>query len=135
MTRPLNLENISPKLQRIATRAWEAPPLVFNSLAHLVDVELLRVAYQRTRKDGARGIDDQSGAQYAQTLDANLALNRRFALRLDITAHFRRVAGGPKMDDAAIGKQHLHALPHSVRAEQTSLREQLRPSLRSTPLV
>jgi len=72
MTRPLNLENISPKLQRIATRAWEAPPLVFNSLAHLVDVELLRVAYQRTRKDGAVGVDRQTAAEFEQDLEQNL---------------------------------------------------------------
>ena len=72
MTRTLDLENVSPKLQRIATRAWEAPQLVFNSLAHLIDVELLRVAYQRTRKDGAVGVDHQTATEFEQQLEGNL---------------------------------------------------------------
>jgi group II intron reverse transcriptase/maturase len=43
-----------------------------RTLAHHIDAELLRVAYQRTRKDGAVGVDGQTGALYAANLEANL---------------------------------------------------------------
>jgi RNA-directed DNA polymerase len=45
----------------------------FMTLAHLIDVELLREAYHRTRKDGAPGIDGVTAAEYAANLEANLA--------------------------------------------------------------
>lgn len=46
--------------------------MVFTALAHLIDGELLRYAYDLTRKDGAPGIDGQTGQQYAGNLEANL---------------------------------------------------------------
>lgn len=72
MTRTPNLEDISTRLQRIAELAREAPQRVFTTLAHHIDVEFLRVAYQRTRKDGAVGVDGQSAATFAANLDENL---------------------------------------------------------------
>jgi retron-type reverse transcriptase len=52
--------------------------MVFTTLAHHIDVEWLREAYRRTRKDAAPGVDGQSASQYAQALDENLQdlLNR-----------------------------------------------------------
>lgn len=44
----------------------------FTSLAHLMDEEFLRAAWQRVRKDGAVGVDQQSAKEYASNLDANL---------------------------------------------------------------
>jgi len=46
--------------------------MAFTTLAHHIDVELLHVAYQRTRKDGAAGVDGQTAADFEQNLDANL---------------------------------------------------------------
>ncbi|HSG38331.1 MAG TPA: reverse transcriptase domain-containing protein, partial [Thermoanaerobaculia bacterium] len=48
------------------------------SLAHHIDVELLREAYRRTRKEGAPGVDGQTGAEYEENLEVNLQdlLNR-----------------------------------------------------------
>jgi group II intron reverse transcriptase/maturase len=43
-----------------------------TTLAHHIDVDWLREAYRRTRKDGARGIDGQSAKQYAERLEDNL---------------------------------------------------------------
>jgi RNA-directed DNA polymerase len=43
------------------------------TLAHLIDVELLREAYHRPRKDGAPGIDGVPAAGYAANLPAHLA--------------------------------------------------------------
>jgi RNA-directed DNA polymerase len=63
---------VSPRLQRIAKLAKEAPQMVFTTLAHHIDIDLLLEAYRRTRKDGAAGVDGQSGADYAAHLEENL---------------------------------------------------------------
>jgi len=66
------------KLLRIASLAREAPDMVFTTLAHHIDLEWLREAFRRTRKDGAVGVDGQTAEQYATALDENLQdlLNR-----------------------------------------------------------
>ena len=65
-------ESISTKLQRIAERARKSPEMAFTSLAHHIDIDWLREAYRRTRKDGATGIDGQTAEEYAEHLDENL---------------------------------------------------------------
>jgi RNA-directed DNA polymerase len=72
MKRTQTLDNISTKLQRIAELARKAPQLAIRTLAHHIDVEFLREAYQQTRKDGAVGVDDQTAADYAVNLEGNL---------------------------------------------------------------
>ena len=64
---------VSTKLQQIATLARRAPEMAFTTLAHHIDLDWLREAYRLTRKDGARGVDDQSADKYAKHLDENLA--------------------------------------------------------------
>ena len=44
----------------------------FTSLAYHMDLDWLREAYRRTRKDGAVGVDGQTAADYEQALEANL---------------------------------------------------------------
>jgi group II intron reverse transcriptase/maturase len=44
----------------------------FTSLAHLIDLFWLHTAYCRTRKDGAAGVDGQTGEDYEANLMANL---------------------------------------------------------------
>jgi RNA-directed DNA polymerase len=46
--------------------------MVFTTLAHHIDVDFLREAYRRTRKDGAVGVDHQTACEYATALDENL---------------------------------------------------------------
>ena len=46
--------------------------MVLTTLAHHIDEEFLKEAYRRTRKDGAAGVDGQSAAEYAESLDLNL---------------------------------------------------------------
>ena len=65
-------QNVSTKLSRIARLAREAPDLAFTSLNHYIDLEWLREAYRRTRKDGAPGIDGKTAAEYEENLDENL---------------------------------------------------------------
>src|SRR5262249_2425110 len=63
---------VSTKIERIAKLAREIPDRPLRTLAHHIDVDWLREAYRRTRKDGARGIDGQSAGQYAERLEENL---------------------------------------------------------------
>jgi RNA-directed DNA polymerase len=64
---------VSTKLQRIAQQAIQYPEMVFTTLAHQIDIEMLREAYERTRKDAAPGIDSVTAQQYAEELETNLA--------------------------------------------------------------
>jgi group II intron reverse transcriptase/maturase len=72
MAEPQSSVDVSTKLERVAKQAREAPDMAFRSLAHLIDIDWLREAYRRTRKDGARGVDGQSADEYAVKLEANL---------------------------------------------------------------
>jgi RNA-directed DNA polymerase len=67
-----NVDTVSPKQHRIAELAKRSPEMAFTSLAHLMDLEWLREAYRRTRKDGAVGIDGQTAKAYEANLEANL---------------------------------------------------------------
>jgi group II intron reverse transcriptase/maturase len=44
----------------------------FTSLAHLMDLDWLYQAWQRTRKNGAAGVDGQTAAEYERDLEGNL---------------------------------------------------------------
>jgi retron-type reverse transcriptase len=72
MTETQSSLDISTKLERIAKTAKEKRGVSLLALAHHIDVDWLREAYRRTRKDGARGVDGQSAASYAEHLEANL---------------------------------------------------------------
>jgi RNA-directed DNA polymerase len=67
-----NMSTVSTKQQRIAELAKQSPQMAFTTLAHHLDVEWLREAYARTRKDGAVGVDGQTAAEYEQDLEGNL---------------------------------------------------------------
>lgn len=64
--------DVSTKRQRIADLARRSPETGFTSLAHHIDIDWLRQAYHLTRKDGAVGVDGQSGEDYAANLEDNL---------------------------------------------------------------
>jgi hypothetical protein len=53
----LSLPTVSTKLQRIAEQAVREPGRVFTTLAHLIDLDFLKEAFNRTRKDAAPGVD------------------------------------------------------------------------------
>jgi len=72
MTESPNSLDISTKLERIAKQAREIRDAGLQTLAHYIDVNWLREAYRRTRKDGAPGVDRQSAEQYAEHLEENL---------------------------------------------------------------
>jgi RNA-directed DNA polymerase len=64
--------SISTKQARIATLASQMPGTALRSLSHHMDLDWLREAYRRTRKDGAVGVDGATAEDFASDLDANL---------------------------------------------------------------
>lgn len=72
-------ESVSTRLTRIAKLAREMPGTALTTLAHHIDVELLREAYERVRKGGAPGIDGVTAEGYNANLETNLSeLLKRF---------------------------------------------------------
>ena len=67
-----NFKIVSTRQGRTAALARQAPQMGFTSLNHHIDLAWLREAYQRTRKDGAVGVDGQTAADYEANLEANL---------------------------------------------------------------
>jgi RNA-directed DNA polymerase len=63
---------ISTRRQRIAELARQSPQAAFTTLAHHIDIDWLKEAYRRTRKDGAVGVDGQTAKGYAADLEGNL---------------------------------------------------------------
>ncbi len=72
MSGTLKPGSVSTKLLRIAELARQAPERALTTLAHHIDIEFLREAYRRTRKDGAPGIDGQTAEEYERDLESNL---------------------------------------------------------------
>jgi len=63
---------VSTRLQRIAELARQMPDTALTSLSHHIDLDLLREAFRRTRKDGAAGVDGQTAEEFAGDLEENL---------------------------------------------------------------
>jgi hypothetical protein len=63
-----NSSPVSTKQQRVAELAKQSPQRGFTSLAYLMDIDWLHEAFRRTRKDGAAGVDGQTGADYEKDL-------------------------------------------------------------------
>jgi group II intron reverse transcriptase/maturase len=66
------LQEVLPKLMRVAERAKREPETRLLSLAHLVDKDLMREAFRRIRKDAAVGVDGVTKEHYGQQLEENL---------------------------------------------------------------
>lgn len=61
--------SVSTKQQRIAMLAKQMPGEVLTSLSHHIDIDWMKEAFRRTRKDGAVGVDGQNAADYETRLD------------------------------------------------------------------
>jgi len=72
MAEASNSGTVFTKRQRIAELARQSPQMEFTSLNHLLNLPLLHEAYQRTRKDGATGVDGQTASDYEKDLGSNL---------------------------------------------------------------
>ena len=67
-----NSDDVFTKQERIAALAEQSPEMAFTSLAYLMDIDWLKEAYRRTRKDGATGVDGVTAEEYEQELEGNL---------------------------------------------------------------
>jgi RNA-directed DNA polymerase len=65
-------DTVSTRQQRIAELAKQAPQMGFTSLNHHLDLIWLIAASNRTRMDGAPGVDGQTGDDYGLSLLDNL---------------------------------------------------------------
>lgn len=63
---------MSPQLLRVARRAKSESSAQFHALAHLIEVDALRRAYQRQRSEAAVGVDGVDKEQYGRDLESNL---------------------------------------------------------------
>jgi group II intron reverse transcriptase/maturase len=68
----LKPESVSTKQERIAMLARNNPAMALTSLNQYLDYEWVKYAYDCTRKDGAVGVDGQTGEEYAVNLEQNL---------------------------------------------------------------
>jgi len=69
-----SLITVSTKLERIAALAKRMPGVSLQTLAHHIDLDWMREAHHRVRKDGATGVDGQTAEEYAKNLESNLRL-------------------------------------------------------------
>ena len=67
-----SLMTVSTKLERIAELAKRKPGVSLQTLAHHIDLDWMREAHRRVRKDGATGVDGQTAEEYAEKLESNL---------------------------------------------------------------
>ena len=72
MAETLNSGDISTRVRRIAEMARMRRGEALRSIHHAIDLEWLKEAHRRTRKDGAAGVDAQTAAEYGQDLEKNL---------------------------------------------------------------
>ncbi len=72
MAETLGSVPISTRLERIATLSRQLRDQPLTTLAHHIDLDWLREAHRRTRKDGATGVDGQTADEYATNLEENL---------------------------------------------------------------
>ena len=64
-------QTVSTKRQQIATLA-NKEKRALSTLAHHIDIDWMKEAFRRTRKDGATGVDGQTAEQYETQLEGNL---------------------------------------------------------------
>ena len=60
------------KLERISQLSKENPEIVFTSIGHLIDKEMLMECHNKMEKDKAVGIDGVTKEEYGNNLDENL---------------------------------------------------------------
>jgi RNA-directed DNA polymerase len=69
----VNFEDyVSTKQQQIALNAERKPEASFTSLAYHIDEKWMYEAYRRTRKDGARGVDQKTAGDFQEQLGDNI---------------------------------------------------------------
>ena len=75
------------KLERITQISKENPDMVFTSIGHFINIDMLKDCHKKMDKDKAVGIDGVTKEEYSLRLDENLA---------DLVDRLKRKAYHPK---------------------------------------
>ncbi|MBF0307079.1 MAG: group II intron reverse transcriptase/maturase, partial [Alphaproteobacteria bacterium] len=67
-------ESVSPGLDRVRRTARQGKATRFTALLHHLDVDLLRRAYMRLKRDAAAGVDGVTWDEYGEGLESRLAV-------------------------------------------------------------
>ena len=78
---------MATELARIAELSAQNPTMVFTSIAHLINVKLLRECHEKMDGDKAVGIDGVTKEEYGKNLEENL---------VDLVARMKKRAYKPK---------------------------------------
>ena len=65
-------QTVLTKLRKVTERAKWDPQVQMRSIAHVIDQEVLRAAFDRIRKDAAVGVDGVTKERYGERLEENL---------------------------------------------------------------
>jgi retron-type reverse transcriptase len=107
------------------------PKVALTTLAHHIDIEWMREAYRRTRKDGAVGVDGVTAREYESELEANLTsllerfktgryrgpAVRRVHIPKDGTGGKTRPIGIPTLEDKVLQRAVLMVLEPVYEAD------------------
>ena len=89
--RPLTLVGES-SLERIRMLTRRDPEMIFTSLAHRIDLYLLKQSFRKIRKNESTGVDKVSAKEYAENLEENLYnLHQRLRRGQYVATPVRRV--------------------------------------------
>ena len=80
-------KRMATELARIAELSAQNPTMVFTSIAHLINVKLLRECHEKMDGDKAVGIDGVTKEEYGKNLEENL---------VDLVARMKKKAYKPK---------------------------------------
>ena len=80
-------KQMATELARIAELSAQNPTMVFTSIAHLINVKLLRECHEKMDGDKAVGIDGVTKEEYGKNLEENL---------VDLVARMKKRAYKPK---------------------------------------
>lgn len=120
--RTSGLNDISTRQQKIAQLTRQSPSMIWTTLAHHIDIEWLREAYRRVRKDRAPGVDGITMCEYEVDLETHLSelltrfktgayrappLRRAYIAKGDGT---KRAIGIPTLEDKILQRAVLMVL-------------------------
>ena len=63
------------KLERISQLSKENPDMVFTSVGHLINKELLKQCHEKMKQEKAAGIDGVTKEEYERELEENLGIS------------------------------------------------------------
>src|ERR1700726_2688685 len=110
---------VSTKQLQIAELAATRPEESFTSLNHYLDMDWMKEAYRRTRRESAPGVDEQTMEEYGKELESNLqeliglAKSGRYQAPPVRRVHIPK-GDGKETRPIGISRRWFHIAPHST---------------------